>query len=375
MRVLLATAVIAATALAAPTAAGPGDATWTPTLPLAPQGRISVARFSEGEGYELRSDNGSNGPLFRTTDYGLTWTADPEPVPLDSDGLIKFGSPKTGYAMSGSMLLKTQDAAHTWRQLQVPTPAGYPMHQLDALETADHGRTVVVAVRGLQVKNGCVEPQPGYVLQVSRDGGATWRPLHSTTRTRASVFRLAVHDADHIVAIVGRQTPDPGGQCQSSGFLGDTVEATAAVTGSPVAGNALAHVADAPDNSFISTSMQGPHSFVVGTSAGNVLRSTDGGRSFVASHVAGPASDAIAGAGAVDNALWVTGIDFAGSRVGYLSTNSRGTWRSTDGGATWTAETSPVQQGFGLAIADIAVADADHAIAGGPNSVLTRLPG
>jgi len=244
------------------------------------------------------------------------------------------------------------------------------------VETADHARTVVVAVRGLRRDaEGCMQPQPGYVLQVSRDGGRSWRALQSTTRTRASVFRLAVHDADHIVAIVGSQTPVPGERCAATGFVGDTVEATGAVTGSPTPANALVHVADAPDNSFISVATQGPHAFVVGTTAGYVLRSTDGGHRFAKAHLSGPASDGLAGLEPLSNALWVTGIGFANSRVGFLTTNGRGTWRTADGGVTWTAEASPVQQGFGLAIADVAVADTEHAIAGGPNAVLTRLPG
>lgn len=50
-----------------------------------------------------------------------------------------------------------------------------------------------------------------------------------------------------------------------------------------------------------------------------------------------------------------------------------GAWRTEDGGQSWSIEPSS-QSVWGIGVGDIAVGDTEHAIGGGPNSIITRLP-
>lgn len=73
------------------------------------------------------------------------------------------------------------------------------------------------------------------------------------------------------------------------------------------------------------------------------------------------------------NIFWVSGIEFATAKIGYAIGKGGGAWRTEDGGQTWTSEPSS-QSVWGVGVGDIAVGDTEHAIGGGPNSIIARLP-
>jgi hypothetical protein len=61
--------------------------------------------------------------------------------------------------------------------------------------------------------------------------------------------------------------------------------------------------------------------------------------------------------------------------VGYASTRGSGTWRTVDGGLRWVQENSPECLYYPFGVGDIAAADQQHGITGGPRSLDVRQPG
>jgi photosystem II stability/assembly factor-like uncharacterized protein len=117
----------------------------------------------------------------------------------------------------------------------------------------------------------------------------------------------------------------------------------------------------------MSVAMSDPRTIVVGQSDGQVLVSSNRGKSFEpAGYLGPPGGDGI-------HLWWVNGIEFADEDVGYAVVMGGGTWRSEDGGRSWGFEPSS-QTAWGVAFGDVAVADREHAIAGGPNTIVARLP-
>jgi photosystem II stability/assembly factor-like uncharacterized protein len=116
-----------------------------------------------------------------------------------------------------------------------------------------------------------------------------------------------------------------------------------------------------------SVAMASRQRIVVGCTDGWIYVSKNGGDGFEpTARLVPPGADET-------NAFWISGIEFATSKIGYAIAKGGGAWRTTDGGENWAFEASS-QTVWGIGVGDVAVADADHAIGGGPNSIITRVP-
>jgi len=73
--------------------------------------------------------------------------------------------------------------------------------------------------------------------------------------------------------------------------------------------------------------------------------------------------------------LWAQALSFSDKLHGFASTRGSGTWRTTDGGIRWVQENSPECVYYPYGVGDIAAADPEHGVTGGPRSLDIRQPG
>lgn len=372
---MMATLAVALALLVAPAAFGAedgsigraGDAAWLPTHPVEPQSSQALDLFEDGVGYAATAA-GTDLILDRTTDSGLTWSpAAPLPV---SSGFTSFGTSSRGYIaeFGGEGIWVTRDGAETWDEGHSFADA-----KLDGAfgETRVSGvdalGSTLVAVGGYRapVLEECRVPSPARTfLGWSRDGGSSWRlfslPFYGTPHW------IDILDARHGVAIVyDRYEADDTDDCLF-------VSNTNAVYTTKDAGRSWQRVMSCDDGLICSSaSMADPKTILVGTNEARMFRSEDRGQTFTEiAKLANPVYTPLESL----RAFWIAGIGFASPEVGYASTKGGGTYRTDDGGRTWAMEHS-TELVWGLGAGDLAVADEEHAIAGGPNFLITRVEG
>ncbi|MGH2738915.1 MAG: hypothetical protein ACRDH6_00280 [Actinomycetota bacterium] len=345
---------IAVPLLPAPVRAADQEAAWTPTLPVRPQTQQHLDLFADGTAYAYSDDDNI---VYASSDYGLTWTARTTAPGLDAS--VAFGTPRLGYAaIFGSEFLMTDDGAQSWRGATGP---GTRDDQVlyEALDTTEQGRVVVVGGSLLvenQAGGACEDEQ--VVIWSSGDSGESWNATQLPFY--GSVLKIDMLDGRHGVAIIYDRFTPTGSSCESS---------TNGVWVTHDAFRTMQRAYDCVDQEICTAAtMASPRRILVGTNNADLYLSTNAGRGF--RHVGrftGP-YDA-----ADEPFFWIGGLGFASERVGYMSTKGGGTWRTDDGGLTWIQERS-TEQVWGVGIGDLAVADPDHAIAGGPNFVISRMP-
>lgn len=205
-----------------------------------------------------------------------------------------------------SSILHTTDGGRSFASIPAP-----------ALPTAGDVPTLRFADR----RDGfAYVPGVGGVLYATHDGGASWNkpPL-------GTVLALAT-GGGHAYAVTARCSLErcAGYRFERSPVSADTWTATA--------------MPFAPDGSILDLAAHGTSVWLLGTAAGrqsssrdDLARSSDGGRTFVAGH--GPCVPGLGGelAPTFANVVWAL------CPTGMLA----GTWRSTDGGITFTQLVTP----------------------------------
>jgi photosystem II stability/assembly factor-like uncharacterized protein len=339
------------------------QAGWVPTHPVEPQSFQYLDLFEDGAGYAT-TIRGAGYFMQHTADSGITWENAP---PLPAMGPTAFGTSSTGYLAAGSGgLWTTRDGAQSWKQIPSlsdrKAESGYGKTDLDSV--AAEGRIVVVGGSRAKADTECALPSDAeVVLGWSRDGGTTWREASLPFYGRAAWMNVL--DARNGVAIVyDDYTVDEAQDCQR-------VSGTNAVYRTKDAGRSWQKIMDCRDGLICtSAAMADRNTILVGTNEARLFRSEDRGRTFEeVTRLSNPAYSPLESL----QAFWIAGLEFADPSVGYASTKGGGTYRTTDGGKTWVLEHS-TELVWGLGVGDLAVSDAEHAIAGGPNFLITRVP-
>jgi photosystem II stability/assembly factor-like uncharacterized protein len=222
---------------------------------------------------------GTHDGLFRSTDAGVTWSR------AQLDGRDAMNLVRTGdgvvWAAGHLVLARSQDDGRTWTDMQ---PRGIP--SLDVHGFAVHPRDSNLVYAAIA----------GEGLFRSRDGGRSFE--RRSRQIGAGVSSIAVLGDGRLLAA------DP--QRELVAFGSDGGAAWEVVARLPVAGVAL-H----PENGA-----------TILASGPGVLRSTDGGRTWVSVHESSVATGPIAIAPSNPRVAYVVGLD-------------RSLWTSADGGSTW----------------------------------------
>ena len=354
------------------------EAPWAPTLGVKPMGQKSVSAFHDGTAYFFQQNQLGEGLQgFSSHDYGLTWTVLP-PLPVNGITRVEFVTPDTGLAMTlggGARLFRTTDGGQTWRQVDRPWKGSATGQLIDA---GTDGRTIAIAATvwrdgkgrlwGTKGADYCHDSTKDRLqVFVSSNKGRTWRSQSVVRGHPVSATALDFLDANTGVLVTSAKIElTRTGTCQfdSKTDTGQQVFVTR--------NDSFEKVLNAPDDSaYRAASAPARKHIVVGGFGGEVTVSFDGGRSFKESTLDGIVEVPTAR----EHYRWIEDMDFEG-RVGYITSNGRGLWRTTDGGRSWAREPSPldVPGNQGPEYGKIDVADPDRAVAVGPTFVVTRIP-
>lgn len=356
------------------------ESPWIASLPAKHLSRNFVSAFPNGTVYVLQQEWGEGLQLFRSSDFGVTWSVQP-PLPEDGIAMAGFVSPKHGVLVLNNTLYRTTDGAGTWTRFQRPWKGSA---NIDFLEVTEQARTVVIGVREWREPDGdiwyddgaaereCHDPrQDRLEVFISADLGRTWG--HHVVRSEAPVFGSG---ADFFNERHGLVTVSA--DVLYARMEGECAYAADVATGRRVlmttdGGRTFKKIYQCPeDDSCLAVSNPSPRHAVIGTTDGDLSITFDGGRTFEAVRL-----DGLVEAPTVsDDYRWVYDIDFAGPKVGFASTNGRGLWRTVDGGRTWVREASPLDApGWQFPGAGrISAADPTHAVVVAPPLIATRLP-
>lgn len=295
---------------------------------------VGVAGVPSRPGVFYMSQN--NGGVWKTDDYGHTWTPIFDGQPTGSIGALAVAAsdPDVIYVGSGEGLqrpdlsvgdgvYKSTDGGHSWRHLGLDG-----VQQIGAVlvDPADPSRVFVAAL------GHPYGPNPERGVYRSLDGGTTWaRVLYKDENTGAIALAFDPADPKTVYAVLwaARQGPweygngyrGPGSGLFKSTDGGDTWRQLGG--GLPTAAQGLGRIGIA-----VAPSDRTRMYALVDAPAGGLFRSDDAGESWVK----------------VDSEVrvWGRGDDFAGVTVDprdkdvvYVANTS--TYRSTDAGAHFTA--------------------------------------
>ena len=321
---------------------------WTPTLAVVPQEMTEVSAFPDGTAFVFIT--GIN-QLFRSANFGRGWKRLAAPPTGGATPVVRMADPLLGYDAANGSLFRTTDGARTWRRLKVPSVKG--VLGIDALGLADDGRTIVLGSSIYPFGGGFAN---AVTIFTTHDAGGTWA-------TTTLPFRGLVGDIRMLDGQTGLI------RVQEDDASGNSVRDRVYLTRDGVA--SLTQILNFPDGGLTdrlctAMAMADAQRIVVGRNDGGILVSRDGGATFAAGPILSPPAPI------ERTAFWVQGIGFATAKRGFASVKGGGTYRTDDGGLTWVPEPSP-DRVWGLGQGDIAVADAEHAIIGGPTFVSTRL--
>jgi hypothetical protein len=390
-RLLLVTLALAAGAAPAPATADGG--VWAPTL-QATQAFDHLSAVGDGVYFAQYLDT-----YAKSTDSGLTWQVQPKP-PGQYYGLpgIRFATKDVGYSLSGGPgvesvvtgdlafqeevrrcggimpLQRTADGGKTWRAVCVPRSAltsdPYFGPGVAPIGLANGGRTVLLTGsehrRDPAKRPGCGKDRD--VIYTSHDAGVRW--------TRAALpqgwysgYRQYLLDKSTIVRLsYGDWKPLSEAECGSS---------TSGLFLSRDGGRSfrLVRKCGAPK---ICTSVAMPtrNRIILGRNDGSTVVSSDGGATWRPGQRLFDARwQPVVDSGEMPaEAFWVQAMSFVDARHGYASTRGSGTWRTGDGGLSWSQERSHECGWYLHGIGEVAAGSADSAITGGPHLISARTP-
>jgi hypothetical protein len=394
-----------------------GNGAWAPTLP-ATSGFDNLSAFPDGTAYATIGTIVGNmqdsflppgvptlGPdtrvgFFKSGDFGRTWQpAAPPPLPVGGGtyGLsVRFATPKIGYATySGASDLyavpgplrraaclrltttwRTADAGATWQPICEPhLKDGRPVgNATSPLGVARNGRTLVLAgsepTGPYLSDNKCHLPIA--VLNFSNDGGTTWT-RGALPRGYSHGWNVKALDARTALVVAYRVTyAVPEDPCAGGSSGNDN-----AVFLTTDAGRTYRRVYECKKQPICTTAtFLTAKRIIVGKTDGSTAVTNDGGRTWRdGATLSDPANDATAAAAGGDTkyTFWAQGFGFADAKHGYASTRGAGTWRTSDGGQTWTQELSHECTFYPWGVGENASGTPDHSITGGPGTFSARL--
>jgi photosystem II stability/assembly factor-like uncharacterized protein len=350
-------------------AGGPGapedEGHWVPSLHVKPQGLIQLDLFEDGTAFAF---NNNDTPLWYSPTGGVGWVPLPSPPSAGGTQRVDFSSPDLGYTLSGGTLFATTDKGLSWEEMgEVPLPhAGESdfavTHDLYAVPGSDR---VVVAGKGFYVRDGCPVEQTETLIWLSDNRGASWE----TTRVRFPALAQEVEFLNDRVGVVLLTELEVAGR-RACGYTQSGFRSSVQLTTD--GGRHFREIYSAlyaEEGAVTAVAMPSRKRIVLGTGDGDVLLSTDQGRSFEEAASLMNPLDEQAGTPAQ---FTIDALTFGTRKVGYAGTNGAGTWRTADGGMTWRLEPSH-QTLFGLNIGDIAAVGPSEALASGAWAVARRI--
>ena len=389
-RLLLASLALIVLPAAPPAAAGGGA--WAPTT-QATQGFDHLSAMPDGTFFVQHLDT-----YLKSTDHGLTWQRMPRP-PGSGVGVggIRFATPEIGYAVGGGPgieslltgdteyveeikrcggiqpLRRTTDGGETWRAICVPRttltsdPRFGPAHASFALGA--EGRTLALfgdeRPRLATDEPDCGEDQE--IAYTSLDGGVSWRRF-AFPRGWYGGYRQYVVGKTTIARLTYGKWTGSDGSCASG---------TTALFLSRDGGTSYQRVYTcAAPRPCTSVALPTRDRIVLGRNDGSTVVSSDGGRTWRAGQrLWDVRNDALVASGHLSaGAFWVQGLSFVDGQHGYASTRGAGTWRTSNGGRSWTQERSHECQWFQFGVGEVAAGTRETAITGGPHFISARVP-
>jgi len=276
-----------------------------------------------------------NGGVWKSDDYGRTWNPIFDDQPTQSVGAIAVApsDPNIVYVASGEGLqrpdlsvgdgiYKSTDAGKTWTHLGLPDGQQIPALVVDPRDASHLFAAVLGHPYGPKAERG---------IYRSTDGGATWQKvLYKDENTGGSDIEMDPANPDVLYACLWRAREGPWEDENSYGGAGGGIfkSTDGGNTWNKLAGGlpedlVQADVAIAPSNP------RRLYSSLATTKETHIYRSDDGGEHW--SQITTDARPAVRIGG---GDLAVPKVDPKNPDVVY--TTSIVTWRSNDGGKTWT---------------------------------------
>lgn len=159
-----------------------------------------------------------NGQTYASTDMGATWETRGK-INIGSNIKMWFQNKDTGFLLTTNALLKTNDGAHSWSEVELPSNIGFTDMQFHGnigfitgkvgiiLKTEDYGTTwhysntkVFPHLNGISIRSKdsiFISGNQGTILS-SVNGGDTWEEQHADTKE--DLRTLFYIDAQHIFA-------------------------------------------------------------------------------------------------------------------------------------------------------------------------------
>lgn len=385
--------------------AGPG--TWATSIPST-AAFDNLSAFPDGTAYATiaavassplsivpgapSSVGGQSTGYLKSTDYGVTWVPmAPPPVVggFTARNLhVRFATPDIGYAtyssredvpqtrgpLSRTMCLqlsstfRTTDGGTTWTPLCEPQPVTDTWAVRPApspLAVGSDGTTVMHLGYEDGPEGSC---EPLGVVHLSTDAGQSWRRWQLPGNWQPG-FGARVYDRNTAAVIAYRWDIGPG----CTGLRSEN-----AVFLTTDGGRSYRRVLSCPVQPYCtSVAFVTRTRLIVGKTDGSTTISNDGGRRWlVGQRLWSSVNDpAVASDPDLRHRHWVQSFAFADPKNGYASTRGGGTWRTSDGGRSWTQEASHECVYHQWGVGENAVFDADRALTGGPAFISTRAPG
>lgn len=343
------------------------SAAWVPALGIEGNA-VPAAAFRDGTAYVMDvADTGTGATLYKSRDFGMTWSQLNTPTLTGSTTELRFGSPTFGVLLDNGLLRTTTDGGRSWSgAFAPPLPTGYDANSA-AMHLAVSHRTVVVTMPVTTPYGNYMSGHVASVVAISRDGGRHWRRTYLPEDT--AVRSLSVLGSRHILAAADHMVESACGCAEQS-------DGTSMLFRSSNGGRSFRLLltthslyAQMSAVAFIS-----PARIIVGFSNGATSMSNNGGKTFRAgqalrSPVFDPPSP---NSGSTIGTLPITGFSFIG-KVGYATANQGGIWRTADAGGHWSRELSGDLAAGVAARGGVAAFDAARGIAGGPKTVEVRV--
>lgn len=358
-------------------------AAWVDTLAVPDQARTHMSSFPTGDAYVYMQNRRS---IYKSIDHGINWL--PIPTTPAGGGTFEMASPDRGFFAAGESIFKTEDGSLTWDRLpSVKLPGrhwnpsrrdfkGYH-YAIDAIAPRDAkdrvafgGEFGFISEKEREDENTtCYGGDYSAAVFTANDGGRSGRYRITKLGFPGHVTRMGWLTPKIGWALAYDMRPDGPSVCDSSSSFRNVVLITKD-------GGKSYHEAHTCKGDWVegqegdgyctSVAMATKRRILLGKTNGWVYISNNGGWGFEpVQPLVPPGVDGL-------YTHWVSGIEFANAKTGYAVAKGGGTWRTDNGGKWWTFEPSS-QTVWGIGIGDISVGDQEHAIAGGPNSIITRV--